>query len=265
MIHAIFLAAFLIGQIEFLYFSSEHQCSFVFEVLSKSLSHRLKVQRAEISNKAILFPFVQFAVFYNGIDLSLGWEFGTKFDFKVEQNSFQLLPKSFCICFLPPRIGVTLSHPNLYCWLPWYQMIYPPPSILGSKDDLSRTLPTHFLQSQHRLKFPLFFYQFWMTAPKYEIFPCDAFWAECGSIIWRFLHRTGNYIPHRTEIEINQMNTNMNYRQIDYIMTSTHCQIRMFENLMSLKDKELQLLLLGIWLRPTYPLFKTRDIVIYKP
>ena len=125
MIHAIFLAAFLIGQIEFLYFSSEHQCSFVFEVLSKSLSHRLKVQRAEISNKAILFPFVQFAVFYNGIDLSLGWEFGTKFDFKVEQNSFQLLPKSFCICFLPPRIGVTLSHPNLYCWLPWYQMIYP--------------------------------------------------------------------------------------------------------------------------------------------
>ena len=181
MIHAIFLAAFLIGQIDFLYFSSEHQCSFVFEVLSKSLSHRLKVQRAEISNKAILFPFVKFAVFYNGIDLSLGWEFGTKFDFKVEQNSFQLLPKSFCICFLPPRIGVTLSHPNLYCWLPWYQMIYPPPSILGSKDDLSRTLPNHFLQSQHRLKFTLFFINFEWLLPNMKYFPATRFGLNVGA------------------------------------------------------------------------------------
>ena len=101
------------------------------EALSKSLSHRLKVQRAKISNKAILFPFVQFAVFYNEIDLSLGWKFGTKFDLEVhQQNSFQLFPPP-CISSWAssplPELGCRSPtfHPNIHCWLPWYQMIYP--------------------------------------------------------------------------------------------------------------------------------------------
>ena len=125
-------------------------CENLFEVLSKSLSHRLKLQRAKISNKAILFPFVQFAVFYNEIDLSLGWKFGTKFDLEVQQNSFQLLLKSFSLAFASsrPELGCRSPTPISIVDSLDIKWFIPQPSIQGPKDDPSPTIsPPHSLKT----------------------------------------------------------------------------------------------------------------------
>ena len=48
-----------------------------------------------------------------------------------------------CICFLSARIGVLISHPNIHCWLSWYQMIYPSAIHPGAQRwSISHNFPT---------------------------------------------------------------------------------------------------------------------------
>ena len=118
-------------------------CENLFEVLSKSLSHRLKLQRAKISNKAILFPFVQFAVFYNEIDLSLGWKFGTNLIWRCSKILFNFCWNLFLLHLLPLGQNWGADLP------PQYPLLTPLIS-----NDLSLSDPSRGPKMIHLTQFP---------------------------------------------------------------------------------------------------------------